>query len=360
MKLSIFKSLDLSLILLPVLLVGVGIATIYSTTLGTEQSYFAWQQGVFAFIGLVLMFVFSFYDYRNLRNVSWVFYVLCIVLLLAVLFVGKKVFGATRWLDFGIFQLQPSELLKIATILFVSSFFAQTVSRWYQRLIMAMVLVGAPLFLVAKQPDLGTTIVVVTIFLSLFFFWPISRKVKIGAVVVLLALLPLSWTLLQDYQRNRIYTFINPGRDPYGAGYNVIQSLIAVGSGGLTGRGLGNGPQSQLNFLPVAHTDFIFAGWAEATGFVGAMGLLLALAFLNWRIYRIASVAKDAYGRYLAIGFGAMISVQIAVNIGMNLGLAPVTGIPLPFVSHGGTALVVDFIMLGVMQSIYIRHRANL
>lgn len=360
MKLSIFKSLDLSLVLLPVLLVGVGIATIYSTTLGTEQSYFAWQQGVFAFIGLVLMFVFSFYDYRNLRNVSWVFYVLCIVLLLAVLFVGKKVFGATRWLDFGIFQLQPSELLKIATILFVSSFFAQTVSRWYQRLIMAMVLVGAPLFLVAKQPDLGTTIVVVTIFLSLFFFWPISRKVKIGAVVVLLALLPLSWTLLQDYQRNRIYTFINPGRDPYGAGYNVIQSLIAVGSGGLTGRGLGNGPQSQLNFLPVAHTDFIFAGWAEATGFVGAMGLLLALAFLNWRIYRIASVAKDAYGRYLAIGFGAMISVQIAVNIGMNLGLAPVTGIPLPFVSHGGTALVVDFIMLGVMQSIYIRHRANL
>lgn len=360
MKLSIFKSLDLSLILLPVLLVGVGIATIYSTTLGTEQSYFAWQQGVFAFIGLVLMFVFSFYDYRNLRNVSWVFYVLCIVLLLAVLFVGKKVFGATRWLDFGIFQLQPSELLKIATILFVSSFFAQTVSRWYQRLIMAMVLVGAPLFLVAKQPDLGTTIVVVTIFLSLFFFWPISRKVKIGAVVVLLALLPLSWTLLQDYQRNRIYTFINPGRDPYGAGYNVIQSLIAVGSGGVTGRGLGNGPQSQLNFLPVAHTDFIFAGWAEATGFVGAMGLLLALAFLNWRIYRIASVAKDAYGRYLAIGFGAMISVQIAVNIGMNLGLAPVTGIPLPFVSHGGTALVVDFIMLGIMQSIYIRHRANL
>ena len=360
MKLSIFKSLDLSLVLLPVLLVGVGIATIYSTTLGTEQSYFAWQQGVFAFIGLVLMFVFSFYDYRNLRNVSWVFYVLCIVLLLAVLFVGKKVFGATRWLDFGIFQLQPSELLKIATILFVSSFFAQTVSRWYQRLIMAMVLVGAPLFLVAKQPDLGTTIVVVTIFLSLFFFWPISRKVKIGAVVVLLALLPLSWTLLQDYQRNRIYTFINPGRDPYGAGYNVIQSLIAVGSGGVTGRGLGNGPQSQLNFLPVAHTDFIFAGWAEATGFVGAMGLLLALAFLNWRIYRIASVAKDAYGRYLAIGFGAMISVQIAVNIGMNLGLAPVTGIPLPFVSHGGTALVVDFIMLGVMQSIYIRHRANL
>jgi len=360
MKLSIFKSLDLSLILLPVLLVGVGIATIYSTTLGTEQSYFAWQQGVFAFIGLVLMFVFSFYDYRNLRNVSWVFYVLCMVLLLAVLFVGKKVFGATRWLDFGIFQLQPSELLKIATILFVSSFFAQTVSRWYQRLIMAMVLVGAPLFLVAKQPDLGTTIVVVTIFLSLFFFWPISRRVKIGAVVVLLALLPLSWTLLQDYQQNRIYTFINPGRDPYGAGYNVIQSLIAVGSGGLTGRGLGNGPQSQLNFLPVAHTDFIFAGWAEATGFVGAMGLLLALAFLNWRIYRIASVAKDAYGRYLAIGFGAMISVQIAVNIGMNLGLAPVTGIPLPFVSHGGTALVVDFIMLGVMQSIYIRHRANL
>lgn len=360
MKLSVLKSLDLSLILLPILLVGVGVVTIYSTTLGTQQSYFAWQQVVFASIGLILMLLFSFYDYRNLRNISWVFYVVCVILLVSVILVGKKVFGATRWLDLGIFQLQPSELLKVAIILFVSSFFAQTVSRWWQRLFIVIALVGAPLFLVLKQPDLGTTIVVIVIFLSLFFFWPISRKVKIGALIIMMALLPLSWTLLQDYQQNRIYTFINPGRDPYGAGYNVIQSLIAVGSGGLTGRGLGNGPQSQLNFLPVAHTDFIFAGWAEATGFVGAMGLVLALAFLNWRIYRIASVAKDAYGRYLSIGFGAMISVQIAVNIGMNLSLAPVTGIPLPFVSHGGTALVVDFIMLGIMQSIYIRHRSSL
>lgn len=357
MKLPILKALDWSLIVAPLLLVGVGISTIYSTTMGTANANLAGDQLAFAIIGLVLMIFFTVYDYRNLRNASVILYIISVILLIFVFFFGIKIYGATRWIDLGITQFQPSELLKISLILFISSFLAQGVINWWKRLIMLVFLTAIPVALVMLQPDLGTAIVVVVIFLSLFFSWPVSKRVKIIAVALLIVLIPCGWLVMKDYQRERIYTFIDPQKDPYGSGYNVIQSLIAVGSGGISGRGLGNGPQSQLNFLPVSYTDFVFAGWAEATGFVGSFGLIIVLGYLNWRIYYIATIAKDAYGKYLAIGFGAMISVQIAVNIGMNIGLAPVTGIPLPFVSYGGTALVINFIMLGIMQSIYIRHK---
>jgi len=278
-------------------------------------------------------------------------------LLIAVLIFGTKVFGATRWIDLGVFQLQPSELLKASIILFAASLLARGTVGWWKTLIWVVAMVAVPIGLVLRQPDLGTAIVIGVIFISLFFSWPIARRVKLITFILILAILPLGWLIMKDYQHQRIYTFINPGRDPYGSGYNVIQSLIAVGSGGVWGRGLGNGPQSQLNFLPVAHTDFIFAGWAESTGFVGAMGLIIVLALLNWRIYHVAVVAKDAFGKYLAIGFGAIITAQIVINIGMNLGLAPVTGIPLPFVSYGGSSLVINFMMMGIMQSIYLRHK---
>jgi rod shape determining protein RodA len=196
-----------------------------------------------------------------------------------------------------------------------------------------------------------------SIFVGLFFSWPVHKRVKIIAAVLLVTAIPLSWLFMQDYQRQRIYTFISPENDPYGAGYNVIQSVIAVGSGGIWGRGLGNGPQSQLNFLPVSHTDFIFAGWSEATGLAGSLALILALLILNWRIYNVAQVSKDDFARYIGIGIGIIFSIQIAVNIGMNIGIAPVTGIPLPFVSHGGTAMIMDFAALGLLQSIYVRNK---
>lgn len=357
MKLPFLKALDWSLFIIPILLVGVGTATIYSTTLGTNQINLAVQQAVFAAIGIVLMILFTFYDYRNLRNISWVLYIVSIIFLILVLIFGIKIFGATRWINLGFMQFQPSELAKLCLILFLSSFLAQGVTNWWKKIIYIVAITAIPIFLVLRQPDLGTAIVLIVIFLSLFFSWPVARRVKIIAAVLLISLIPIGWVSLRGYQRERIYTFINPERDPYGSGYNVIQSLIAVGSGGVWGRGLGNGPQSQLNFLPVAHTDFIFAGWAESTGFAGAMGLVILLIVINWRIYHVASVAKDAYGRYLAIGVGSMITAQIAINIGMNLGLAPATGIPLPFVSYGGTSLIINFITLGVMQSIYIRHK---
>jgi len=357
MKLPVLRALDWSLIVAPLLLVGVGVATIFSTTLGTAQSGLAIQQIIFAILGIIIMVALTIYDYRNLKNFSWILYLVSALLLVAVLFFGIKIFGAKRWIDLGLFQLQPSELMKISIILFVSSILSQGVVLWWRKIMLIIIIIAIPLLLVLKQPDLGTVIVISIIGLSLFFCWPISRKIKILVMILIIAMIPLGWLAMKDYQRQRIYTFINPGRDPYGSGYNVIQSLITVGSGGIWGRGLGNGPQSQLNFLPVSYTDFIFAGWAEATGFAGAIGLLVILAILNWRVYYIASIAKDAFGRYLAVGYGTMVFVQVAINIGMNLGLAPVTGIPLPFVSYGGTALMVNFIMIGIMQSIYLRHK---
>lgn len=357
MKLSFFRALDWSLFIVPILLVGVGVATIFSTTLGTNQVHLALQQIVFALIGIVLMVLFTLYDYRNLRNISWILYLISIVFLVLVLLFGIKIFGATRWINLGFMQFQPSELAKFCLILFLSSFLALGVTNWWKKIIYMVAITVIPIFLVLRQPDLGTAIVIGIVFLSLFFSWPITWRIKIIAVIFIILLIPIGWVSLKEYQRERIYTFINPEIDPHGSGYNVIQSLITIGSGGIWGRGLGNGPQSQLNFLPVAHTDFIFAGWAESTGFAGAIGLVTLLLIINWRIYHVATVAKDAYGRYLAIGVGSMVTAQIAINVGMNLGLAPVTGIPLPLVSYGGTSLVVNFVALGIMQSIYIRHK---
>jgi rod shape determining protein RodA len=168
---------------------------------------------------------------------------------------------------------------------------------------------------------------------------------------------PLAWFMMRDYQRERLMVFLNPQHDPTGSGYNVLQSIIAVGSGGLTGRGFGEGPQSQLNFLPVAHTDFVFAGFAEATGFIGAIVLIAILVLLFTRLLNVARASKDEFGMFLAVGSATMILFQMFVNIGMNISLMPVTGIPLPFVSYGGTSLVINFMLIGIIQSIYLRHK---
>ena len=193
--------------------------------------------------------------------------------------------------------------------------------------------------------------------LVLFFSSPLKKIYLIIGLAVLIALSPVAWHFLKPYQKNRIEAFINPTIDPHGAGYNVSQSKIAVGSGGLWGTGLGKGSQSQLNFLPVAHTDFIFAGTAEATGFVGSLILFSLLFFLILRVINVAQTAKDDFGMYLGIGFGVMLLFQILVNIGMNIGIMPVTGIPLPFVSYGGSAMLSNMAAIGILQSIYARHK---
>lgn len=351
------RTIDWWLYLVPLLLVGFGVAVIASLTYGTPQISLAISQGVYAVIGLALMLVVSRIDYRTWRSLAPGIYGIVILLLVSVAALGSTILGAKRWLSFGSFQLQPSELVKLALIFLLARFFAdreQLTLADYGRLAL---LIGIPVGLVMLQPDLGTAMILLIISFGLFIAGGVPRRVLAGLVAAGLIFAPIAWQFLAGYQRQRILTFLHPAVDPYGAGYNILQALIAVGSGGMFGQGLGQGSQSQLQFLPVAQTDFIFSGIAEATGLVGSLLLIALLCLLVFRIVRVAQYSKDQFGFLLAFGFALLILAQSVINIGMNLSLAPVTGIPLPFVSHGGSALIMDFIGIGLMQSIYRRHK---
>jgi rod shape determining protein RodA len=228
--------------------------------------------------------------------------------------------------------------------------------RWWH-LLVYLVILALPIMLIIEQPDLGTAVVVtfcalIILLMSRFPWWLWLLLLSLAFIST-----PLVWHQLKPYQKQRIETFLHPERDPNRTGYNVRQAEIAVGSGGMFGRGLGRGSQSQLNFLPVAHTDFIFSGYAEATGYIGSLFLLAVFGCLLWRSISIAEISGDQFGRLLAVGITAMFAVQILVNIGMNIRLLPVTGIPLPFISYGGTSLFINMIALGLLESIVLRHK---
>jgi rod shape determining protein RodA len=357
--------IDWFILVIPIILVIMGIITIYTITYSSQTGSLAISQLVYAILGLVLMFLLMFSDYRILRSLAWPLFLAGLLLMVPLLpplashlpFVSKA-FGANRWINLGIFQLQPAEIFKLIIAIFGAHFIA---SQWYGltwRPAMAYLLLNLiPIVLIIVEPDLGTAVVVMVIAGSLFFAARPSR----GLILFLVIIVALSGTFLaanlKPYQKNRLTTFLNPSSDPLKQGYNVRQSLIAVGSGGLTGRGFGQGSQTVLNFLPVAHTDFIFAGFAEATGFLGSVVLVGLYLLLLWRVVAIAREADDRFATLLAIAIGWKLFFQAFVNIGMNIGLLPVTGIPLPFISYGGTALIIDLAGIGILESIYIRHK---
>ena len=352
------RSLDLALLIIPLLLILLGITIIYTITFPSVQFNLARAQIIYALLGLTIAAVLAIIDYRNWQNFSYILYALGFLLLVSVLYVGNKQFGAIRWLDFGPFQVQPSEIFKLILILILARFLSlwsgeMTISRFILVGLLALV----PISLVFIQPDLGTTSVlaVITFGMLLFARLPWRWWLVVGSITLLVS--PFVYGSLKPYQKERIHTFLAPRKDEAGKGYNVRQAAIAIGSGGLWGQGLGKGSQSQLNFLPVAHTDFIFAGLAEATGFLGCSVLLLLYFVLMARIFKIAEISQDYFGMYLAFGIGLMLGFQIFINIGMNLGIVPVTGIPLPFVSFGGTSLVINLASMGLLQSIYMRHK---
>ncbi|OGD63927.1 hypothetical protein A3A71_01960 [Candidatus Berkelbacteria bacterium RIFCSPLOWO2_01_FULL_50_28] len=357
--------IDWLLLLLPILLSVTGIVTVYTITYSQAGGDFAPDQIKFALIGLVLMLTLTFYDYRFLRSYGVIFYVLGLALLLTLLpFIAPslpftlKIYGAYRWLDFGAFQLQPSELFKFIAAVFGAAVLANYIGRInWRRATAFIVLALVPVLLTAVQPDLGTASVLFIIFLGIFFAALPPGKIVIALILATLVLVPIGWSNLQGYQKQRIETFLNPSASPSAEGYNVRQSVIAIGSGGLTGRGFGQGSQTALSFLPVAYTDFVFAGFAEATGLVGSSVLLLLYGILIWRIIMIARETTDPFAQLLAIGFASKFLFQMTVHVGMNMGLLPVTGIPLPFMSYGGTALVIDLAAIGILQSIHIRHK---
>lgn len=347
---------DWSLFLLPLILSLLGIAVIFTITYGMGKNL-ALSQSFFLIIGLSFAVLLSFVDYRTIKGLYLILYLITLALLIYVFFFGKHSLGAARWIDLGFFQLQPSELCKPVILIVLAKFFADWKEINLAKIIFTLVLVAVPLFFVLRQPDLGTALVIFFGFLTILFLSPIKKVYLIVGLAICLALSPIGWRFLKPYQKNRIIAFINPSADPKGVGYNVNQAKIAVGSGGLWGQGFGKGSQSILNFLPVVYADFIFAGTAEATGFVGSTFLILIFCVLLIRIIFIARSSKDDFGMYLAGGVTGIFFFQMLVNIGMNMGIMPVTGIPLPFVSYGGSAMLVNLAIIGILQSIYLRRK---
>ena len=355
---SKLRRIDWILAITVALLTLIGVVAIYTITFPTVGFALARSQLIFAVLGIAIATFITLADYRSLTSLSYILYAIGIILLIAVFFIGSKQFGAARWIDLGFTQLQPSELMKLFLIIVLARLF----SRWQDgltlsRLAIILVAAAVPTVMVFLQPDLGTASVLGVVTVGFLIFGRLPWRWWAGLIALTVVCLPLFYASLQPYQKTRIRTFLSPSHDVQGEGYNVRQAAIAIGSGGMFGQGLGQGSQSQLNFLPVAHTDFIFAGLAEATGLIGSFILLLLYFVLFFRTYRLAELAKDSFGTYLALGIVTMLSFQVVVNIGMNIGLLPVTGIPLPYVSYGGTALLLNFISLGILQSIYIRHK---
>jgi len=363
MKLSLkaYKNFDWLLFFAVIFLFVLGLAVIFSSTFQTEAQYQsnAINQLVYGGVGLLIFVLFAFLDYRLFKNYSAVIYIILVGILILVAVFGKTVFGATRWIDLGFFQLQPSEISKLLLIIALAKYFAQHAAEMDQlkHIVKSGIYMGIPLILVALQPDLGTALTFFVIWLMMLLVSN-ARKIHLFFIGIFGALAtPVFWQLLKDYQKSRILVFLNPQSDPTGAGWNITQALIAIGSGRFWGRGLGHGPQSQLNFLPAKHTDFIFAVLAEEMGFLGALILIIFFFILLFRILRASKLARDNFGMFLCVGIFAMIFFHVFVNIGMNIGIMPVTGIPLPFISYGGTAIVVSFAAMGLVESVIRRHK---
>ncbi|HEY2114859.1 MAG TPA: rod shape-determining protein RodA [Candidatus Angelobacter sp.] len=340
---------------------GVGLVSVLSATwTGTHHSFdpLVVRQLIWIGVGVALMTATALFDYRALHSYAYAFYVFTIALLIVVAVAGQSTGGSRRWINLGLLKLEPSELAKLAVVLVIVHYLREEPPRggWRaHQMLIPLVLVAFPAVLVLKQPDLGTALILITITATLVFVsglnWRTMAVVALGAVMAA----PVAWHYLKPYQRERLVSFINPQSDPLGAGYHIIQSEIAIGSGGGWGKGIFQGTQARLNFLPEQTTDFIFAVYAEEFGFAGSMLLLGLYAALIARGAWIARHARDRFGSLLAIGVSGIIFWQAAINIGMATGMLPVVGITLPLVSYGGSSLIAMMAAAGVLISINMR-----
>jgi rod shape determining protein RodA len=298
------------------------------------------------------------FNYKILDRWALTIYVIGILLLIAVLFFGKYVSGSRRWLVLGPLSIQPSELIKVVVIIVLAHYYskhAYTRGFTLRELLKPLILVIIPTVLIVRQPDLGTAFLILLVAGSMTVFVKIERRTLFTIIAFCTVTIPLVWFFLRDYQKQRILTFLNPDRDPLGAGYHIIQSKIAIGSGIITGKGYLKGTQNALSFLPEQHTDFIFSVFAEEWGFVGSTVLiLLFLMLIVWGL-NIAYRCRDPFGTILSVGISAMIFWQVVVNIGMVMGLMPVVGIPLPFISYGGSSIVTMMMSIGVLSNVSMR-----
>jgi rod shape determining protein RodA len=342
------------------LLLFLGLLMIYSTTLSSPSNLMP-RQLVYAIIGLVVFFTLSFFDYRSLKQTTWWLYLLIVISLLVVWFVGRNIRGSTRWIDLGILRIQPAEFAKLVMVVIMAKFLDQSGERLknFRYVILSGIYMAVPVGLILIEPDLGSALVVFFTWFAMLMFSRMNKKHLVTLIGVILIGAVVSWFfVLQPYQKGRVYTFLNPSVDPRGSGYNVLQSIIAVGSGGLFGRGVGRGFQSQLKFLPERQTDFIFASTAEELGLLGSLFILAMFGIILYRLVKTAQRSRDNFGMYLSLGIFFMLIIQVLINIGMNLGILPVTGIPLPLLSYGGSSLIMTFAALGLAQSVVARQKA--
>lgn len=315
------------------------------------------QQALFGLFGLTLFFFVWQTDYRVLKILGGYFYLAALVFLVSLFLFAPAVRGTVRWFELGGFQLQPSELVKPLLIVFLASRLSSLKELSLKKLGFLGLLISVAVFLVIKQPDLGTAFIFLSFWLGMVLARGFPLKIFVVFFFLAVLFLPQFWNFLKEYQQLRILTFFNPQLDPLGAGYNVIQAQIAVGSGRLWGKGLGFGTQSHLKFLPEQHSDFVFASLAEEAGFLGSAVLLAVFFVLIAQIILVAKRAEDSFGCLLAVGVASQLLAQVFVNLGMNLGLLPITGITLPLVSYGGSSLVSTFLSLGLVASVAKRKK---
>ncbi|MBI2439572.1 MAG: rod shape-determining protein RodA [Candidatus Moranbacteria bacterium] len=353
----VFLRFDWLLFITTLLLLGMSLLALYS--LSTNGADYFFKQSIFVLLGIIAMVFGATLDYRHIEKYSTTLYFITLFFLGFVLLFGTTVRGTAGWISFGVFQVQPVEIAKVTLIIFLASFISKKKSELgeWTRVIASLVLSAAMIFLVLRQPDLGSSMVLAAIWGGMILASGLRAKHLIVLFFLATFLTVSAWFVLEDYQRDRINTFIHPELDPQGSGYNVLQAIVAVGSGGLTGKGIGHGSQSQLNFLPEKHTDFIFAVIAEELGFVGSAFVLCVYAVLLYRIRSIGLMASDNFGYLFAVGVLVMFLTQIIINIGMNIGVLPVTGLPAPLLSYGGSSLLSVLFSLGLLLSVYQRKR---
>jgi rod shape determining protein RodA len=356
------RDIDWPLLLITLAISAIGILQIYSATHETKWRDAWWKQIVWVVAGLICFWIASQIDYHTLLGHAYAMYGISVVGLIAIFFIGTRVFGSRRWIPLpGGFQFQVSEFVKTVVILLVARYLTELKKDdldWKDLLKIAG-LVGLPMLLVMRQPDLGTSLTYIPVLIAGVFLAGLRWKYIAIIGLALSLALPIGFHLLHDYQRARLTSFLDPAQDPRGTGYQVIQSMIAVGHGGMWGRGVTRGTQTQLQFLPVPHTDFIFSAFGEEHGFVGVVVVLGLYFLLLMQIVQNAQTAPDRAGMYICMGVCALLLFHVLVNVGMVVGRMPVTGIPLPLMSAGGSNTISVFLMLGLVNNVRLRRFVN-
>jgi len=355
------QNFDWIMLGLTLILCMIGLTALFSAVtagIPSPQQLLYYKQMIWFCAGIVVMTICFLINYKMLERWAHAIYAGAVFLLICVMWFGRIIGGSKRWLVLGPVSLQPSELAKIAVIIVLARYYSKIVNTrglTIRELVHPMILTAIPFFLIVRQPDLGTAMLLALIAVSMTVFVKIERRSFIVILISCVVTIPMVWFFLKGYQKQRILTFLDPDRDPLGAGYHVIQSKIAIGSGMLTGKGFLQGTQNALSFLPEQHTDFVFSVLSEEWGFIGSTGLLLVfLLFLVWGL-TIAQRCRDPFGIILSVGVTAMIFWQVFINIGMVMGLMPVVGVPLPFISYGGSSALSMMICVGILLSVSMR-----